>query len=618
MTARAGRRCGNNSRKPSKRKRVTSGAGSNNARTPDAPRGQVFRPVQRPRRAHRRGQPRARVDDRHVQRAGGARAAHRRRGAHRRQDHPRDHYAAAQDIHHAVRPRPHPPADHLHGRHPRPDPGRRRVGRALRPAQRHAGGEAARRDLPVELRPGQDHGRAAQQREAVRRHPQVLRGNRPPRVRRRPRDALGDGDAVPRGERPQAPDQAARDLRPAGVDHRPLRGRREHRRRHRSRELLMAGGAAQISLGVVLGLVLVALAFDFLNGFHDAANSIATVVSTRVLKPYQAVLLAAFFNFAALFVFAPNVATTVGKGIVDQGIVDQYVVLGALIGAIAWDLITWWYGIPSSSSHALVGGLVGAAVAKAGTWALIAPGIIKIVLFIFISPALGFAIAALLMLAVAWAFRRSSPSRVDRWFRRLQLVSASFYSLGHGGNDAQKTAGIIWMLLIVSGHLHPREPIPNWVISICYITIGLGTAFGGWRIVKTMGQRITKLRPVGGFRGLSTPVLSVDRHGIQRVKRFPCDALRIDGPVFVAPGVAARRTLLLHSRHVGLRKPHAKVLQLDAVFRLDAEMVDTALLCPGGNREVYARIIELPLCVVVFLNRGLSREQRGVKANALC
>ena len=261
----------------------------------------------------------------------------------------------------------------------------------------------------------------------------------------------------------------------------------------------MDAAAAQMSLGIVLGLVLVALAFDFMNGFHDAANSIATVVSTRVLKPYQAVLLAAFFNFAALFVFAPNVATTVGKGIVDQGIVDQYVVLGALISAITWDLITWWYGIPSSSSHALVGGLVGAAVAKAGTWALIAPGIIKIVLFIFISPALGFTLAALLMLTVSWIFRRSSPSRIDRWFRRLQLVSASFYSLGHGGNDAQKTAGIIWMLLIASGHLPPKDPIPNWLISICYITIGLGTAFGGWRIVKTMGQRITKLRPVGGF-----------------------------------------------------------------------------------------------------------------------
>ena len=261
----------------------------------------------------------------------------------------------------------------------------------------------------------------------------------------------------------------------------------------------MDGHAAQLSLGIVIGLILVALAFDFMNGFHDAANSIATVVSTRVLKPYQAVLLAAFFNFAAYFVFEANVATTVGKGIVDQGIVDQYVVLGALIGAITWNLITWYYGIPSSSSHALVGGLVGAAVAKAGTWALIAPGIIKIVAFIFISPILGFTLGALLMLATAWLFRRSSPSKVDRWFRRLQLVSASFYSLGHGGNDAQKTAGIIWMLLIASGHLHRDDHIPAWVIFACYITIGLGTAFGGWRIVKTMGQRITKLRPVGGF-----------------------------------------------------------------------------------------------------------------------
>src|SRR6266404_7972362 len=246
-------------------------------------------------------------------------------------------------------------------------------------------------------------------------------------------------------------------------------------------------------------IVVVALAFDFVNGFHDAANSIATVVSTRVLSPRWAVVWAAFFNFIAFLFFGLHVANTIGKGIVDPAVIDAAVVLSALAGAIAWDLITWWYGIPSSSSHALIGGLVGAALAKAGTWALIAPGIIKIVLFIFISPALGFAIAALLMLAVAWVFRRSSPIRVDRWFRRLQLVSASFYSLGHGGNDAQKTAGIIWMLLIASGHLHPKEPIPNWVISICYITIGLGTAFGGWRIVKTMGQRITKLRPVGGF-----------------------------------------------------------------------------------------------------------------------
>src|SRR6266403_1408655 len=186
-------------------------------------------------------------------------------------------------------------------------------------------------------------------------------------------------------------------------------------------------------------IVVVALIFDFVNGFHDAANSIATVVSTRVLSPRWAVVWAAFFNFIAFLFFGLHVANTIGKGIVEPAVVDAAVVLAALVGAIVWDLITWWYGIPSSSSHALVGGLVGAAVAKAGTWALIAPGIIKIVLFISISPALGFAIAALLMLAVAWVFRRSSPSRVDRWFRRLQLVSAAFYSLGHGGNDAQKT-----------------------------------------------------------------------------------------------------------------------------------------------------------------------------------
>jgi PiT family inorganic phosphate transporter len=258
-------------------------------------------------------------------------------------------------------------------------------------------------------------------------------------------------------------------------------------------------GAAQLGLGVVIALVLVALAFDFMNGFHDAANSIATVVSTRVLKPYQAVLLAAFFNFAALFVFHLNVATTVGKGIVDQGIVDHYLVFGALTGAISWNFLTWMYGIPSSSSHALIGGLVGAAVAKAGSWALIPAGILKTVAFIFISPMVGMLFGAVLMLAVSWLFVRSTPSKVDRWFRRLQLFSASAYSLGHGGNDAQKTAGIIWMLLIGAGYLGATDPMPTWVVVACYVTIALGTAFGGWRIVKTMGQRITKLRPVGGF-----------------------------------------------------------------------------------------------------------------------
>ena len=256
--------------------------------------------------------------------------------------------------------------------------------------------------------------------------------------------------------------------------------------------------SAPLALWIVVTLVLVALAFDFMNGFHDAANSIATVVSTRVLTPYQAVLLAAFFNFAALFVFQLKVATTVGRGIIDAGVVDHYLVFGALVGAIAWNIITWWYGIPSSSSHALIGGLVGAAVAKAGTWALVPAGLIKTCAFILIAPLMGMVFGGLLMLLVAWVFVRTTPSRVDRWFRRLQLVSASLYSLGHGGNDAQKTAGIIWMLLIAAGYLGKEEALPIWVVVACYVTIALGTAFGGWRIVKTMGQRITKLKPVGG------------------------------------------------------------------------------------------------------------------------
>src|SRR5687768_14670371 len=238
----------------------------------------------------------------------------------------------------------------------------------------------------------------------------------------------------------------------------------------------MDGAGGQIGLWVVIALVLVALAFDFMNGFHDAANSIATVVSTRVLKPYQAVILAAFFNFVAVFVFHLSVAATVGKGIVDQGIVDHYVVFGALVGAITWNLITWYYGIPSSSSHALIGGIVGAGVAKAGTWALIPAGILKTVAFIFISPLIGMVLSAALLLAISWLFVRSTPSRVDRLFRRLQLVSSSLYSLGHGGNDAQKTIGIIWMLLIAAGYTSANE-VPAWVVIACYVTIGLGTLF---------------------------------------------------------------------------------------------------------------------------------------------
>jgi len=256
----------------------------------------------------------------------------------------------------------------------------------------------------------------------------------------------------------------------------------------------------QASLWMVIVLVGLAIAFDFMNGFHDAANSIATVVSTGVLKPFHAVAFAAFFNLLAIAIFHLSVAATVGKGIVETGVVDVHVVFGALIGAITWNLVTWYYGIPSSSSHALIGGIVGAVMAKTGSSALIAGGILKTVAFIFVSPLLGFLLGALMMVAVAWVFRWSTPSRVDKWFRRLQLISAGAYSLGHGGNDAQKTIGIIWMLLIATGYSSASDSAPpTWTIVSCYLAIALGTMFGGWRIVKTMGQRITKLKPVGGF-----------------------------------------------------------------------------------------------------------------------
>jgi PiT family inorganic phosphate transporter len=256
---------------------------------------------------------------------------------------------------------------------------------------------------------------------------------------------------------------------------------------------------AEISLTVVVVLVILALAFDFMNGFHDAANSIATIVSTGVLKPQQAVVWAAVFNVIAIFIFQIKVATTIGKGTIDPAIVDHYVVFGALVGAIIWNIITWYYGLPSSSSHALIGGLVGAALVKSGPDALIWSGIGKTVLFIFIAPLLGMVLGAAMMVAVSWLCNRSTPRKVDKLFRRLQLVSASLYSLGHGGNDAQKTIGIIWMLLIAADMTKTGEGVPTWVIAACYMAMGLGTMFGGWRIVKTMGQRITRLRPVGGF-----------------------------------------------------------------------------------------------------------------------
>jgi PiT family inorganic phosphate transporter len=264
-----------------------------------------------------------------------------------------------------------------------------------------------------------------------------------------------------------------------------------------------------MTFGVVLFLVFLALAFDFMNGFHDAANSIATVVSTGVLKPHHAVAFAAFFNFVAFFVFPLKVAAMIGKGTIDPSIIDHYVVFGALVGAISWNFITWYFGIPSSSSHALIGGLVGAALMKAGVGSLKWAGLGKTIAFILISPMMGFLFGSLLMLIVGWLFFRFSQRRVDKYFRRLQLVSAAAYSLGHGGNDAQKTAGIIWMLLIFATASNPAmlpkwmqaqpDHLPSWVVIACYVTIGLGTMFGGWRIVKTMGQKITKLKPVGGF-----------------------------------------------------------------------------------------------------------------------
>jgi PiT family inorganic phosphate transporter len=252
-------------------------------------------------------------------------------------------------------------------------------------------------------------------------------------------------------------------------------------------------------LTAVVLIVAVALVFDFINGFHDAANSIATVVSTRVLTPLQAVVWAAFFNFVAAFGFGVGVARTVGKGVVDANVVDQWVILAGLLGAITWDLITWHWGLPTSSSHALIGGFAGAAVSKAGLDALIASGLVKIGVFMVLAPVIGFIVGLALMLATLWTFRTSIPGRVDHLFRRLQLVSAAAYSLGHGTNDAQKTMGIIAVLLFTSGHLGPEFHVPFWVVLAAHAAIGLGTLSGGWRVVKTMGMRITKLRPVGGF-----------------------------------------------------------------------------------------------------------------------
>ncbi len=253
-----------------------------------------------------------------------------------------------------------------------------------------------------------------------------------------------------------------------------------------------------LPLGIA-AIILVALAFDFSNGFHDAANSIATVVSTRVLTPRWAVVWAAFFNFIAFVVFGVHVAKTIGKGVVDPGVVTPLLILAAVLGALLWNIITWWLGLPTSSSHALIGGLAGAALVASGPQAVVVKGLIRIAQFMVLAPVIGLVAGFIIMVGVMWGFRRATPRRVDKWFRRLQLVSASAYSLGHGGNDAQKTMGIITALLYSTGQLHGEFHVPLWVVLISHAAIALGTLFGGWRIVKTMGMNITKLQPVGGF-----------------------------------------------------------------------------------------------------------------------
>ena len=254
-----------------------------------------------------------------------------------------------------------------------------------------------------------------------------------------------------------------------------------------------------LSFSALAALIFVALAFDFLNGLHDAANSIATVVSTRVLRPQYAVIWAAFFNFIAFLFFGLHVAQTVGTGIVAAEVVDAAVIFGALMGAICWNLLTWWLGIPSSSSHALIGGLAGAGMMKAGLTAIVWSGLGVTAAAIVLSPLLGFLLALVLVLIVSWAFVRSTPSAVDNTFRTLQLVSAALYSLGHGGNDAQKTMGVIAVLLYSQGFLGAAFYVPFWVILTCQAAMGLGTLFGGWRIVHTLGSKITRLHPVQGF-----------------------------------------------------------------------------------------------------------------------
>ena len=315
---------------------------------------------------------------------------------------------------------------------------------------------------------------------------------------------------------------------------------------------------------IVVGLIAVALLFDYINGFHDAANSIATVVSTRVLSPGKAVIWAAFFNFIAAFAFGTAVARTVGAGMIDINIVTFAVVFGGLSGAIIWDLITWIFGLPTSSSHALIGGYAGAAVAKAGFAAIIPGGWNKTVIFIFLSPLIGFAAGLVLMTIIYWLFRWTPPSRVDRWFRRMQLVSAAFFSLNHGANDAQKTMGIIAGVLFAGGMIQTFY-IPFWVVLLAHTAIGLGTLAGGWRIIHTMGSKITKLQPVGGFAaetGAATALLVATLTGV------PVSTTHaITGAIV---GVGATRRLSAVRWGVATRIVWAWVLTIPAAFTIGA------------------------------------------------
>src|SRR5436190_6527053 len=329
-------------------------------------------------------------------------------------------------------------------------------------------------------------------------------------------------------------------------------------------------------LPIVIGLITVALLFDYINGFHDAANSIATVVSTRVLSPGKAVIWASFFNFVAAFTFGTAVAKTVGSGMIDIKIVTFAVILGGLLGAIVWDLITWYFGLPTSSSHALVGGYAGAAVAKAGFAALVPGGWTKTIIFIFLSPLIGLTAGLLLMTAIQWIFRWTPPSRVDRWFRRLQLLSAAFFSLNHGANDAQKTMGIIAGILFAAGYI-PTFDIPFWVVLAAHTAIGLGTLAGGWRIIHTMGSKITKLQPVGGFAaetGAATALLVATLTGV------PVSTTHaITGAIV---GVGATRRLSAVRWGVATQIVWAWVLTIPAAFAIGAATY-TALRLMGAR-----------------------------------